>query len=116
MPDWSIRIVTSTSGTGADFVPALMDAQPGQPLLAYTDDMVSWNNRTNDPHHPWPANEDYEPYADDEVDEENMLADEIPPRQPSQPAYLCGPAGTIYYVCKLHPEERGSIIVKEIGA
>ena len=50
MPDWSIKIVPAenpTTDVPAAFVPDLSGAQPGTPLTAQVDDIVTWNNTTN---------------------------------------------------------------------
>ena len=65
MPDWSIKIVSDPSGGPAAFVPDLKGAQPGQPLVATDDDLITWNNTTNEPHWPWPADEKFAPLPDE---------------------------------------------------
>ena len=70
MPDWSIKIVPAESPTTdvpAAFVPDLSGAQPGTPLTAQVDDIVTWNNTTSDPHQPWPADANYNPLPDAQV-------------------------------------------------
>ena len=122
MPDWSIKIVPSGTGAEAAFVPDLQDAKPGDPLLAQQDDLVTWNNTTNDSHQPWPATSDYKPLPDEDVPRGSAtyLSDVIPPGSSSRPSYDVAAPGnwpvatkwTAYYVCKLHPEvksERGTI-------
>jgi hypothetical protein len=126
MPDWSIKIVQA--GGGATFVPDLYDAKPGDPLQAQQDDLVTWNNTTNDPHQPWPSDANYNPLPDSQVlprGGPNYLSDEIPPQGSSRPSYdvaqpaavppsTTGPSTwTVYYCCKIHPtaaSERGTIV------
>ena len=121
MPDWSIRIVPSNSGTGAAFVPDLQGTNEGDPLIAQQDDLVSWNNTTDDTHQPWPTDSSYNPLSESQVlprGSANYLSDPIPPGESSRPSYdvaqpSTSPASwTVYYYCKLHPEittERGTI-------
>lgn len=122
MPDWSIKIVQTASG--ATFVPDLYGAKPGDPLQAQQDDLVTWNNTTDDPHQPWPSDASYNPLPDSQVlprGGPNYLSDVIPAQGSSRPSYdVAQPAGppkpstwTVYYCCKLHPKavsERGTIV------
>lgn len=114
--DWSITIVPS--GNSAAFQP--QNGQAGQPQNTENSDLVSWNNRTGEEHQPWPATSDYQPLPDDQITKGsagcNYLSDPIQPWESSQPAYLCtvpssGQTTTIYYVCKFHPNEHGTIVV-----
>jgi hypothetical protein len=119
MPDWSIRIVASQSGTS--FIPDLHGAQAGDPLQASQDDLVTWNNTTNEEHQPWPTDAEYNPYPDDQVQRgtASYLSDVIPAGDSSRPSYdVVQPSNpapstwTIHYFCKLHPSaltERGRI-------
>jgi hypothetical protein len=121
MPDWSIKIVPASSGSGAAFQPDLPGYSPGDALPAQEDDLVSWNNTTHDTHQPWPTNSSYNPLSEAEVlprGSVNYLSDPIPAGEPSTPAYNVSapssapPAWTVYYYCKLHPtitSERGTI-------
>jgi hypothetical protein len=121
MPDWSIKIVPSGSGSGAAFLPDLHGAQPGDPLHAQQDDLVTWNNTTRDKHQPWPSDVNYKPLPDASVQRgsADYLSDVISPGQSSRPSYDVAQPGspspttwTVYYVCKLHPDvdsERGRI-------
>jgi hypothetical protein len=121
MPDWSIKIVQA--GSGAAFVPDLYGAKPGDPLQAQQDDLVTWNNTTDDSHQPWPTDANYNPLPDSQVPRGSAtyLSDVIPPQGSSRPSYdVAQPAGTpppstwtVYYCCKLHPgvtSERGTIV------
>ena len=120
MPDWSIKIVPSRRRGGpAAFVPDLKGAKPGQALVAQVDDLVTWNNTTNDAHWPWPADASYAKLPDDKVSQQagNYLSNQIQPGLSSRPSYdVVMPAAgtTIYYCCKLHPEEHGMITVTAI--
>ena len=110
MADWNVNIVQTASGE-AEFV--IDGGQPGQPLEATQGDLVSWYNKTDDPHQLWQTDEDYNPLG------QSGLPGLIKPGLSSD-AYDCaqplwGPASwTVYYYCSLHPEnpgERGSIEV-----
>ena len=113
--DWSITIVPS--GDVAAFQP--QNGEPGQPQNAGNADLISWNNRTGNPHQPWPATADYQPLPEDQITKGsagcNYLSDPIDPWSSSSPAYLCAAPNsgstTIYYVCKFHPNEHGTIVV-----
>lgn len=109
--DWSITI--NSSSQGATF-------SPNQQLAENTD-LISWNNRTNKTHQPWPiSTTSGDPLPDAEVSASlgNYLSDPIPPWTSSQPAYVCAAPKTgatvIQYCCKNHPTERGSIKVYAI--
>ena len=112
MADWLVNIVTGASGD-AEFVVGLPGAQQGQPLQADQDDLVTWNNETDDEHQPWQTDEDYDPV------EASDLSDLIKPGQSSDNYDCAQPSGsppqwTIYYYCNRHPynpKERGSIQV-----
>lgn len=122
MPDWSIKIVPSTTGEGAAFLPDLKGKQPGDPLEAMADDLVTWNNTTKDDHQPWPADSTYTALPNDEVlprGGPNYLSDIVPAGGSSRPSYdVAQPSAepkqwTVYYICALHPDvksERGTII------
>ena len=128
MPDWSIKIVPSTAGEGAAFVPDLKGKKAGDPLECMVDDLVTWNNTTKDEHQPWPADSSYTALPNDQVlprGGPNYLSDIIAAGGSSRPSYdVAQPAAvppattpptqwTVYYVCALHPyveSERGTII------
>lgn len=121
MPDWSIKIVPSISGSGAAFQPDLQGFQQGDPLVAQQDDLVTWANMTGDTHQPWPTDDSYNPLPETEVlprGSANYLSDPIPPDESSRPSYDVSQPSTnpntwtVYYFCKLHPTvetERGTI-------
>ena len=122
MPDWSIKIVRSNTGTGAAFQPDLQGKKQGDPLEAMADDLVTWNNTTDDQHQPWPADSSYNALPNDQVlprGGPNYLSDIIPAGGSSRPSYdVAQPktnpqTWTVYYICALHPyveSERGTII------
>jgi plastocyanin len=129
MPDWSIKIVPAAHPTPqapAAFVPDLIGKKPGDSLSAQVDDLVTWNNTTNDAHWPWPADHNGNPLPDAQVSTANgnYLSDRIPAHKSSRPSYdvqlppspsaTVPPQGTLLYCCKLHPQERGTIVVTGI--
>ena len=78
-------------------------AQPGDPYQADLGDLITWNNETNDIHHP---------VAIDPVT--TYLTDEIPPGRVSSPIFNVEEAKTITYQCSRHPDnpdEKGTIEV-----
>jgi hypothetical protein len=122
MPDWKINI--NPAGGGAAFVPAIHGAKAGDPLAAGQDDLVTWANNTKQKHQPWPATSSWAPLPDDQVPRTSplYLSDPIAAGGSSRPSYdvaqpaavppaTTGPAQwTVYYICKNHPNERGTII------
>lgn len=126
MADWSIKIVSASSGGGAAFQPDVPGFNVGDPLPAQQDDLVSWSNTTDDTHQPWPTDSNYNPLSEAQVlprGSANYLSDPIPPDESSRPSYDVSqptptpPAKppsswTVYYFCKRHPTvttERGTI-------
>ena len=118
MPDWSIKIVQTKNG--AAFQPDLQGYEPGAPLPAQQDDLVTWANTTDQTHQPWMTDSNYNPITPDPVrGTKNYMSDPIPPNQSSRPGWdVIGPTNpsdqnwTIYYFCKVHPNEqseRGTI-------
>ncbi len=112
MPDWSIKIVSASSGGGAAFQPDLQGYSQGDPLPAQQDDLVSWNNTTDDTHQPWPTDSNYNPLSEADVlprGSANYLSDPIPAGESSRPSYdVAQPDDSpqtwiVYYFCKLHP-------------
>ena len=112
MPDWTVKIVPSSAG-GAKFSPSAQQAQQ--------DDLVSWNNTTNETHQPWPTDDEYNP-LDVARDSPQYLSDPIPAGRSSRPSYdVAQPSGTpatwtIYYYCATHPDrdiERGQILAQQ---
>lgn len=111
MPDWSIKIVKQTNGKTV-FVPDLKGAKPGDPLTVWVDDLVSWNNTTNDTHQITASN-----------GTDSFTTDEIQAGYPSTPLYdVAPPSGknppttwTVNYSCVLHPKETGKIIATPVG-
>ena len=103
-------------GDPAEFVPQL---QKGPDLLAKAGDLVSWSNRTDDVHEPWPTDSNYVPYTEAQVGppgSPNYLSDEINPNRSSRPSWVVTQKAidggtTVYYCCKLHPEMRGKVII-----
>lgn len=126
MPDWSIKIVPAPTGGGAAFQPDIPGSNPGDPLSAQQNDLVSWNNTTKQAHQPWQTDSNYQPLSEAWIDSHAALymSDSVPGGRPSSPAYNVSLPGdqaanapavtswTVYYFCKLHPtvaSERGTI-------
>lgn len=123
MADWSIKIVNAKDG--AAFQPDLKGYDPGDPLPAQQDDLVTWNNRTKEAHWPWQTDSAYCPLSEEWVKGHSTLylSDAIPAGRSSRPSYNAAqpegkpPSWTIYYYCKLHPDresERGTMQVKVV--
>ena len=115
MPDWSIKIVAGRNrGDPAVFVPDLDGAQPGDPLIASPNDLVSWNNTTREEHQPWPAGSDFQALTEDKVPPAFYLSNKIPPDDSSRPSWVVSSplsGNTLFYCCRLHEGEHGQIIV-----
>src|SRR5215469_16643195 len=118
MPDWSIKIVPAenpTTDLPAAFVPDLSGAQPGTPLNAQVDDIVTWNNTTNEDHWPWPVDYNGNPLPDAQVSTQfgNFFSEKIAAGMSSRPSYnvpsVPFSGTTINYCCKLHPKVLGQI-------
>jgi len=95
---WSIKIVPGTGGN-AQFDPDVFGIDPGQPLKAQTDDVVSWDNQTNNLHQITIGG--------------SPITEIIPPWDSSTPGYVIqqtAPA-TIVYGCSKHSGESGTIDV-----
>jgi hypothetical protein len=119
MPDWSIKIVPSRSqkpGVLADFQPDIDGQKPGQPLKVQTDDLVSWNNTTAQDHWPWPVVSQDAPPTNPPPNGKYLVMVAVKPGSPS-PAYNVGATQgtTLFYCCKLHPAERGQMVVVGFG-
>jgi hypothetical protein len=136
MADWSIRIIPNPNRI-ADrpilLVPDLVDAQPGDPLEAQNDDLVSWNNETGQPYQPWPTDAlgNLEPVGGKTPppapppfplpSPDLYLSDMIPANLSSSPAYnvVMPASGSIVHYCLIdangNPTKvRGQIIVSAI--
>lgn len=116
MPDWTVKIVPSSTGGGASFAPGTRQAQQ--------DDLVCWNNTTNETHQPWPTDQNYNP-MNVARGSSKYLSDPIPPGRSSRPSYdVAQPSAspppqtwTVYYFCATHPDrksERGKIVASVI--
>jgi hypothetical protein len=113
---WSIKIIDGGNpGDPAEFVPQL---QPGGPqgLLAQAGDLVSWNNKTDEVHEPWPTDDKFKPLPAKNIPPTGYMSDEINPRKSSRPSWAIvqpvpANGSTIYYCCKLHNKERGIITI-----
>jgi hypothetical protein len=107
MPQWGIQIIPGDGGV-AVFAPDVFGLNPGDPIRAQVNDSVSWSNRTEQVHQPWPADEQWQ--ADPT---KQGLCEVIQPWTASTPAYLvAGTADTtINYICLIHPQEHGQIVI-----
>jgi plastocyanin len=100
---------------------AMIDINPGQPNASFSPNplgvgkntVISWrNNDTQHPHWPTPA-----PAAGQPVVNNAWMDFQIPAKLPNEPAPTSiqtvnfADAGTYDYVCALHPNEKGSIVV-----
>jgi hypothetical protein len=97
---WSIMI------TASGFV---VDAfgQSGSALNAQNGDVISWNNQTDQVHQPYQTDSSYNPTGP-------QLSDPIPAWKSSSPGYIPDTdttPTTIYYYCKNHTNEHGTINV-----
>ncbi len=95
MSEQLIRIVSSGDNQGARFDPS--------PLSAQVNDIVCWDNTTDETHQPWPASTSgvANPITRGSA---NYLSDPIPPGRSSRPSFVITQAGTLSYFCATHPE------------
>jgi hypothetical protein len=126
----SIRIIRLKNRAVA-FQPDIPGSQPGDPLEVDRGEGVTWNNRTNQPHWPWPVDAQGNLLSEaDAFARALYLCDRIPagqvsvpicdvnpdfspqppPPEPPQPPNV--PPPTINYVCRLHLAERGRIVIR----
>jgi hypothetical protein len=108
MSEQLITIVPSKdkNKVGASFNPS--------PLSAQQNDVVCWNNTTDETHQPWPVVSNDIAITRGSA---NYLSDPIPPGRSSRPSFVIvaqpgNPPWTINYFCASHPErtwERGTI-------
>ena len=116
MADWLVNIVLNKAGK-AQFVVGLPNAKQGQPLRADQDDLVCWNNQTNDTHLLWETDQNYNP-----LKQSSLPLDQVKAGVSSETFNCTQPTSlpaswTVYYCCKLHPQnqlERGSIQVSAL--
>ena len=116
--NWSITIAPSAAPGGpASYTPDLMGTKPGDPLQAGNADIISWNNRTDDSHQPVALDpKTGKPLSEADAKAQGLyLADVIPAYQSSRPGYVTVASTTgnvtINYICSLHQDESGTIIV-----
>lgn len=101
MPDFSIKIVPVGHNWG--FQPDLPGAKPGDPLIVPPQSLVTWANETQASHQM-------------EMDNGSFATNRIYPGFSSDVAYVTpNTAGTITYHCSLHPKEKGSIVIQDVG-
>jgi plastocyanin len=96
---WKISIDQAPGQTPAAFNPASLPVSAG--------DTIFWSNNTADPH--WPA-------PSPGVPRDTWFDAEIPGKLPDQPApassqLTFASAATVSYVCALHPQMTGEIVV-----
>jgi hypothetical protein len=120
MPDWSIKIVPTTSqiaGILAEFVPNVNGAKPGDSLKVEQGDLISWNDTSNtEAHWPWLCANDTYKVQDPPPGGVYLTTDPIQPRHSSPFFNVIQPQGTIlYYCCRYHPQERGRVVVVGFG-
>jgi hypothetical protein len=125
--DWSIRIVPTDAG-GAAFLPQLSPAvQPGTPLQAQAQDIVTWGNQTTQAHQPWLANSNGTPILPAPTPSNptpaGFICEVIPAGGSSTPQYVVpasAQVGTVIrYCCLLHPTdptEQGQIVVADFSS
>lgn len=121
MPDWSVKIIPDAKGVPAAIVPDLKGSKPGDPLQAQVDDLVSWNNTTDQRCQPWPTDSGYNLLPDNQVSTAtgNSLSNQVPAGMSSWPSYdvamptwLTPSNGNVIYYClKEYPNVRGTIVV-----
>jgi hypothetical protein len=119
MPDWSIKIVPAKHpkpGVLAEFVADVLDAEAGT-FDVQQGDLVSWNNTTADEHWPWPV---VSPTASPAIPlppgSPVLVTDSVKPATSSDDYNVAAAAGsTIFYCCRLHPAERGRLVVRPFG-
>jgi len=117
MPDWSIKFVPAKNpkpGVLADFVLDNPGDPPG-PFNVYQGDNVSWDNAAPDNH--WPAV--YAPVggAGPPAGDPQPIGGPLKPQKSSDTYSVAANAGsTIWFCCKLHPDEVGIFKVIAPGA
>jgi hypothetical protein len=126
MTVWIVSIEEGDKpGDPAKFVPQLQ-RHGADGLRAASGDAVSWANRTDDVHEPWPTDQNYVPLSEAQVGPHgstSYLSDEINPGRSSRPSWIVPKltppppppvivyGNTVYYCCKLHPQERSKITI-----
>ena len=118
MPDWSIKIVPvkGQPNVSAQFQPDIDGSKPGQPLKVVQGDLVSWNNTTDQPHWPWMVASQNAPPVNPPPGGPVMVVKQIAPDSSSSAYNIVATQGTtIFYCCKLHPAERGQMVVVGFG-
>jgi hypothetical protein len=118
MPVWSIKIIPGAPGQPAQFVADVPTIPHGNPLAVFSGDGVSWNNTTGQVHQPWPTDSNNVMLPASTVGSHggpNYLSDPIPIHQSSTPTWSAKASPvtnkTIFYCCKIHPQERGKIVI-----
>src|SRR4051812_15986265 len=118
MPVWSIIIEPGAAGAPARFVADVATVPAGDPLPVFSGDGVSWNNKTGQVHQPWPTDSNNVMLPATTVGssgDPNYLSDPIPIHRSSTPRWTAAPSpvtnNTIFYCCKIHPQERGKIVI-----
>jgi hypothetical protein len=106
MAHWQIEIISMLGPERARFEPSDLRARAG--------DAVAWHNRTNEVFWPWPTDANFVPLSGTFVRSSLYLSDAIQPGQVSRFLYVIGIGENkaIHYCCKLHPDVRGTIILR----
>jgi len=108
MPDWSIKFIpakTQIAGVLAEFVLDNPGDPPG-PFDVFQADNVSWDNATPNEH--WPAVYPAGSGTTRPTGDPQPIGKALKPRQSSSTYSVPAPAGsTIWFCCKLHPNETG---------
>jgi hypothetical protein len=120
MPDWSIKIVPSTTGQAgvlAEFVGDVLPTPPAGRFEVQQGDLVSWNNTTGEPHWPWPlSSQNAAPAIPLPPGSPVLVSGSIASRSSSDDYNVAAKTGTtIWYCCRLHPAERACLVVVPFG-
>jgi len=119
MADWSIKIVRVKNPKPellAEFIADAPNAKPGT-FDVETGDLVSWDNQCPEPHWPWPVASQTAPPVDPLPPGSSPLSPTaIEPSSSSDDYSVTAKTGTtIWYCCKLHPQERARLVIVPFG-
>jgi hypothetical protein len=120
---WIINIEEGANpGDPAKFIPQLQTPGPNGEAFASSGDMVNWFNGTSAAHKPEATTDSTFGTPVNAARQTTFyLSDQIPKGTTSRPGWIATkpnanppfptPGNTLFYRCKLHPEEHGMIIV-----